>query len=459
MKSSRRNKPRSLALLGAGAAAAAPLAIQAAQQYGPTLIKELARRWRENEGPVRRRVRARRARRQAGNDDKALVTPSQVSQVESSGMQISSTAGQAMIPRPVAMNNRRGKWKAGTNGPRICKSEFITVIDGSVAFTRQSMPGYPDGAFRINPGLEYSFPWLSGIANGFESYKFHSLRLHYIPTTNLNATGNLYMTPIIDPQQSPPVSNRELLSQFMDVVDTNVKTGATCSFPLGRKTEPFKWRFVRNNPTDATSNLEAYDMGYFLFDRGGCADTTVQGELWVDYDIELFNPRFRGANNRVEGGKIFGNTAISAANPFGTAPIVDTSSLGFSVNSSSVVTFFNPASFLAVALLGGTNPTLTPTTVLPNTVTSLIGTLTNAAGTFSVAAWLLDVNDPQQVFTFTGGGTVTSSSLWLGTAPASSLTLGSVKKTLTDKVEDLENKLSELLNKKDAPKFVYLPAA
>lgn len=457
VKSSRRNKPRSLALLGAGAAAAAPLAIQAAQQYGPALLSNIARRWRENEGPVRRRVRARRARRITAGDDKALVTAPQISQTESSGMILSSTQGQNMIPRPTALNNKRGRWRAGVNGPRICKSEFIGLIDGSVDFARQAFPGFADGAYRLNPGLEYAFPWLSGIATQFESYKFHRLAIHYVPSTNLNATGNLYMTPVIDPQQNIPVASRELISQFMDVVDTNVKVGATCAFPLGQKTEPYRWRFVRSTVDEAAGNLEAYDTGYFLFDRGGCVDTSVQGELWIDYDVELFNPKFRSAINRVEGGRIVAAGTVSAANPLGTTPTVDTSSVGFSVNASSQITFFNVGTFLMTGLCGGTAPTYTPSAVSPNTVLALHASVINATNNFSSQAYLITIANPQSPITVAGGGTVSSLTLWMGSAPQNSLTLSVIKKSLTQRIDELQELVTELSVKKDAPKFVYLP--
>ncbi len=450
-----RRKQRSLALLGAGAAAAAPIAVQAAKTYGPGLLKAIAKRWKENEGPVRRRVRARRAARARRAEEQAVATPNQVTQVESSGMAMTSVPSSAMIPKPVALNNRRGRWMNGVNGPRIRKSEFIGMISGSTTFAHQSFPGWTDGRYRLNPGLEYSFPWLSAIASNFESYKFHGLRFHYIPTTNLNAIGNLYMTPVIDPNQSVPVPSRELLSEFSNVVDTNVKTGATCEFPIGELADPYKWRYVRQIPNESSDDLHTYDIGYILFTRGQNADTTDQGELWVDYDVELFNPRFRSYITRVEGGKVSSGGTVSAANPLGTAPSVDTDAIGISANASSVITVFNPTYLLLTTVGSGTTPAIVVTGGTGSTVTSLAGPITD--GSFSIRIWAIDTLVANATVNITATGTITGTTLFFGTAPVASLSLAATKpQSLANQVDELRKQVA-MLSMKPEQKFVFIP--
>jgi hypothetical protein len=451
----RKQQDRSLALLASGAAAAAPMAVAAARKYGPQVMKRIATRWRENAGPVRRRVRARRARRNGAEDAPLSSTP-QITQGESSGARYASVGGGAMIPRPAMLSNKRGKWLGGANGPRVRKAEYIGDVNGSVAFASIPFPGYSDGRYLLNPGLEYSFPWLSAIASNFESYTAHSVALHYIPSTNLNATGNLYMVPVIDPGSTGTPVSKEAVSQYMDVVDTNVKFGACCNFPLNRKTQPTPWRYVRNRLSDATSNLELFDLGFYELFVGGCADTTVQGELWIEYDIEFFNPRFRSQLTRVDGGRALSGGTTNAGNPLGAAPVVDADATGFTINATSVVTLLNSGTYLVALVVAGTSPT----GLIASSNSTVTQQATTAGAATSIYIYSVLSNQSNATLTVTGGGTITSSALLVGAAPQSSFSSLPPKSTIDDlqaAVNDLTTRLELLAApEKIERKFVYL---
>ncbi len=455
---SRRNKrkQKSLALAATGAAAVAPMAIEAAQQYGPKLFKMMQDRWRNNAGPVRRRVRARRAKRaqESNGPDPSLSLAPQITQRENSGAVISNVTGNAMIPRPSVLNNRRGKWMGGTFGPRIAKSEYIGDVLGSTTFASIVFPGQLDSRYALNPGLEPSFPWLSAVAANFESYRFHYLAVHYIPSTNLNAVGNLYMTPVVDATSPQLVASKETLSEQFDTVDTNVKVGATCVFPLGRKTEPYRWRYVRTNVTD-TQSLDTRDVGFFQFNRGINADTSIQGELWIEYDVELFNPKFRPSITRVEGGKILSGGTVSAANPFGTAPAVDSSATGINMNGASVLSFANAGYFLVSYRVVGTSPVpnLGPVT---NGVLSATFLATSANATDAIINYMFDVSASNSSVTLVASGTVTSAAVYIAAVPGGSLTVP--KPTLQEQLDILKSKFDSLQVNPTPQKFVYLGA-
>lgn len=432
----RRNKNKNL--LAAGVAAAAPIVTDVVVKEGRKMINRIKQRRAQKrangELPMQkmRKRRAERAMRRAGMTS--------TSQANATGGSITSVSGDMMIPRPISYANKRGKWMSGTNGPRICKSEFVGMVTGSVTFATTTFPGYSDGRLILNPGLENTFPWLSAIAANFESYKFHSIGLRYVPTTNLNATGNVYIVPVIDPIQSTPAASREIFSEFMDVVDTNVKLPAYCPFPLGRKTEPYRWRYVRYDPSDTTDQVTK-DLGFFMIGRGGCADTTDQGELWIEYDVELFNPRFRTYATRVEGGKITGGATFSAANILGTGATADAQAIGLSV-SSGAVTLFNSAYWMFLLVTATATAPYTFNVSAGSLTTTQISQLFDASGNVWTLYYAFSTGTT--TFTIQSGVASTASSLYVATIPQSSLSSLPPKPSIDSILEEMRSELDSL---------------
>jgi hypothetical protein len=71
---------------------------------------------------------------------------------------------------------------------RVVNYEQMVSVNGSNGT-------FSAGGNVINPGLVSSFPWLSGIASGFQAFRFHSLRFLWVPTapTTLAGTAFLYI--------------------------------------------------------------------------------------------------------------------------------------------------------------------------------------------------------------------------------------------------------------------------
>lgn len=445
----RGKKKQSSKNLGLVAAAAAPVVMDAVATMAPKVVN-----WVKNKVQNRRRKR-KRPSNVNGSNRRTSGTPKQllnrISQMETSSRPITQSGG-AMIPQPFvfgganpAVNNKKSS--------RIVKQDWLfDVVGDTGAGNFQAPNGYTDGAIRINPGLEYTFPWASAEAALFESYKIHSLSLHYIPTTNLNATGNIYMVPVVDPLESIPPANKEYLSGYRGVVDISTKSGGICEFPLGDQAMPLKWRYVRLYPNDQTLNLEMFDMGYFLVMVAGCADTTKQGEIWIEYDVEFFNSKPRSTLTRVIGGKVSNGGTVSAANPFGTTPVLDADSIGVSFDAASNMTIFDTTTLACSILYGGTNPVINAPTVVSGSASIglVIGSITNSVN--ASATYRISVSKSPCVVNFTGSGTVTGSVMTMGTVPSNSLAnkrfTNGAQKTVNElqkKVDLLTTQLEQLL--------------
>jgi len=177
---------------------------------------------------------------------------------------------------------------ASTNSSvRVRHREFIQdVLTGPTAgaFNNLSLP--------VNPGLPGVFPYLASIAQNFEEYKFHGLVFEFVSTTspyNSNsAIGSVIMAMEYNPLTTPFNSKPQMENSDYAVsmrFDKCAMYGVECSEFLQNM------YFVRYS---ATSPLSAYDVGSFQIATAPASTfsaSSVIGELWVSYDIELMRPR------------------------------------------------------------------------------------------------------------------------------------------------------------------------
>lgn len=166
--------------------------------------------------------------------------------------------------------------------------EYIGDITASADFTVQSYP--------INPGLQSTFPWLSGVANNFEEYmitgmifEFKTLSADYT-TASSAALGYVAMA----------TQYNSLLPDFVDKIhlenyefSNSAKPSETFIHPIEckRSLNPVSQLYNRTGPVESNADIRLYDLGKFQIATGGNSGTGVLGELWCTYEVCLFKPR------------------------------------------------------------------------------------------------------------------------------------------------------------------------
>lgn len=241
---------------------------------------------------------------------------------------------QAQIAAPVAYSQKQVfPNRERMTSRRIRNSEFVSTIQGSVAFSA-------DQKFVINPGLSATFPWLSVLAAEWQQYRIHRLCFRYVTRTSTSSVGSVILSPDYNVVDSPPGSET-IASNTQDAVEDVCWRSITCNldtsamFPLG----PRKQIRVGNINGDYTT----YDAGRMFVCVGGQTSTNDIGKLWVDYDIELFVPQSSGAQSVSSGTnssffRLSGNQSISTG--VLTKVVFDTADVNTLsvVNSSGVFT-------------------------------------------------------------------------------------------------------------------------
>lgn len=175
----------------------------------------------------------------------------------------------------------------------------------------------------LNPGDGRTFPWLAGIAERFEKYKFTKLRFIYHPTCSTLKDGGIALCPIYDPADSLPTSPIMLLNAE-GVVRGAVHNELSLNVPANRlrKNETMFVRSTHEALVDE-NELRMSDLGFLAVSLSDEQLSTKFGDIFVEYEIELHSPRIgprigQCAHFKRESYNTFGSDIAGCCAPFGT---------------------------------------------------------------------------------------------------------------------------------------------
>lgn len=237
-----------------------------------------------------------------------------------------------------------------------------------------------------NPGLYSSFPWLSAIAQRFESYTFQSLSLEYVPMCGTNSSGVVMMAPDYDVSDWMP-EDVISISSYPGCVRSSLWSPCRMDCDPRCLQKMVKERYVRSDSI-ADVDLKLYDAAcLYVYTYGHNAAITA-GSIWASYDVILRTPSMDTSVADEDCGKVFGGGVISKAAPLGTVPAVANGAAGepvLEVPSSTTIHFKRPGKYLVNAIFGGTGltnatPAYTFASALDGAET-IIGGIADAAAT------------------------------------------------------------------------------
>jgi len=242
---------------------------------------------------------------------------------------------------PVAVNararTRRARVRGNTKGGITIKHrEYIGEVNGNTSFSASS--------YQVQPGLNVSFPWLSGIANNFEKYRVKSLVLEYINVSATSERGRVTMAFDADPLDEDPAGKVDLFS-YKGAVEGSVWSPLRLVIPCENKDY-----FTRDGTISGT-DLKTYDMGKLIVGASNTADTSVIGELFLSYEIELTIPQ----PTTCPSVRINSGGTVDKNNPFGDAPVVQAGNMPITVLNNTI-TFDAPGHYLVMVKATGTAP-------------------------------------------------------------------------------------------------------
>jgi len=154
--------------------------------------------------------------------------------------------------------------------------------------------------YALNPGMNETFPWLSGIASNFQEYRFEGLVFEFkslcgesISGVN-NTLGSVMMATQYNPLDASFINKQQLLNESgaMDAKPSeNLIHFVECDPHLNTLTT----LYIRSSGAPAGSDLRLYDLGTTTVATYGSQSIADVGEIWVSYDVILMKPKITGA--------------------------------------------------------------------------------------------------------------------------------------------------------------------
>jgi hypothetical protein len=169
--------------------------------------------------------------------------------------------------------------RSSVNSTRIVHREQIDSVAGSVFFNI-------DGSFNINPGIASTFPWLSQQANGWEKYRFNSLRFCYYPRCATTTSGSYLLTPDYDSSDTPPTTEQQA-SNFAGAVEDAPWKAQVLTL---RNDQLSMIRYIRSGALSQNQDIRLSDVAIVYSISTSGTDTSTWGKLWIEYDVTLMSP-------------------------------------------------------------------------------------------------------------------------------------------------------------------------
>jgi len=269
--------------------------------------------------------------------------------------------------------------------------EYVQDIPGSVAFAPIS--------FACNPGLSNLFAWLSGQALFYQEYTVKSLKFCFETEKATTLSGKVMYAFLQDSSDPAPASKQEMLENLLKasgaIWEPFCLSISMANFPaLGKS------RFIRGGNLLPNLDIKTYDIGQLIVATQGMADTTLVGELYVEYEVELRTPLQSSAQLAAAlSAKIVGNGTITNNAQYGVTPVL-TGGLDIAAVTQTI-TFNKVGQYLVLMEFVGTgfntafNPaTGTSTATIVQLADPFVGGISNAAanvGTDATTGFIVTV--------------------------------------------------------------------
>jgi hypothetical protein len=207
-------------------------------------------------------------------------------------------------------------FRQSSEGVVIAHREFIADVQGSVLFSLLSLP--------INPGLPDSFPWLSTVAQNFETYDMLGLVFEYRPSSGSAVSAASAALGVVVYATdynvlSPVFQNKQVMESYEYSCSTVPFEGMLHPVECAPNSNPLQTMYVRTGAVPPNSDARMFDLGLFQFATQGMQSVYTVGELWVSYHVALKKPRIQPDTNSEFAHIVSKATATAtAAAPLGT---------------------------------------------------------------------------------------------------------------------------------------------
>jgi len=233
------------------------------------------------------------------------------------------------------------------------------------------------------------------------------------------------MVPDYDAADAAPATE-QIASAYRDAEEEVPWTPEfSCELNVAAMHPDGRRKFVRYGALANNLDIKTYDVGnMFICTTDGTA--TNWGKLWVEYDISLFVPQLQpgGLALNPAGGSFSNGGSITAAQPFGSAPVANAANVGVTMTASTnnVLTFASTGTYLVTLYLTSTTATGFNLTAGSGMTLTTLQNVENGSNTgYLDVLQIVTTTTNAQLQVAATSASVTSAAAYIAIAPANSL--------------------------------------
>lgn len=168
------------------------------------------------------------------------------------------------------------------------------------------------GSYNINPGLSATFPWLSQIAANYETYVMNGLCFEFRSMSGSATGANTALGNVVLSAQynanNPAFTSKQQMENYEGAMSVKPSDSLLFGIECDRNDLPNKHLYIRTGAT--TDSIQLYDMAdLYIATQAIPTASQVLGELWVSYDVSLFQPKlFNSASFAVQQASFYSST-------------------------------------------------------------------------------------------------------------------------------------------------------
>jgi len=223
-----------------------------------------------------------------------------------------------------------------TTSIRMQHREFLGDI-----YTSSVAGAFVNYTYPINAGLRSTFPYLSQVANNFEHYCFNGLVFEFVSTASPYISTSALGSNIASMEYNsslPAYNSKFSMENSACAISTRLDRSLMYGVECAKGSNAQNCYYVRSG--SSTLPITTTDLGLFqlaISPGAGVPTSSVIGELWVTYDVELARPYLDLSRT---GSFTFSNTGTLDATPLGTASTVAVTggALSGTTTSSTAIT-------------------------------------------------------------------------------------------------------------------------
>lgn len=195
------------------------------------------------------------------------------------------SSGMVVMSRKLAPVARASVFKQ--KGPRFNRGGSFRVRNREMVTSLTSTAATWDATVvSCQPGVGFSFPWLSQVADGFKEYRFRKLKFFYEPNCSSATTGAMVLIPSYNADDAAPSSVVQAMD-YKGAINIPVWQKASVNF---NSQKFIKNLFVRTTALSSGTSALLYDTGAFIYALDNVPALANFGKIMAEYDVEFFIP-------------------------------------------------------------------------------------------------------------------------------------------------------------------------